>query len=238
MDQPLIAVTTSVAVGRGPERAMVNASYLTALGAAGGVPLLIPPQLSPGALEQLLEAVDGLLLTGGGDVSPALYGESPDPTLVGVSEARDAVEIACVRFAMDRDLPILALCRGMQVLNVALGGTLVQDIHSAMPDALAHAAGEARDEPVHAVHVDPASGLARLLGATDIDVNSRHHQAIGTPGEGLVVAGCAPDGVIEALEMPGRAAFLAAVEWHPEDMTPHADHARRLFSAFVAAARG
>lgn len=230
---PVVGITTGFAV-KGAPGAQVNASYLHAVQQAGGVPLVLPPQLSPEARDRLLATVDGLLLTGGGDVDPARYGAENVASL-GVSEERDTLEVAAVLAALDRDVPILALCRGMQVLNVALGGTLHQHIPDALPHSrIAHAVPQPRDEPAHEVEVEPGSRLALLIGDGAIGVNSRHHQAVDRLGEGLVVTARAPDGVVEGLELPGRR-FVLAVQWHPEDMTARFDSARALFEGLAKA---
>ncbi|MGI8927828.1 MAG: gamma-glutamyl-gamma-aminobutyrate hydrolase family protein [Tepidiformaceae bacterium] len=239
MGAPLIAVTTSIAAAtpRAPERAQLNASYLHAVQRAGGVPIMVPPFLSPEALAAILAVARGLILTGGGDVSPALYGEEPHPATAGASDARDSVELECIRHAIETGMPVLAICRGMQVLNVAFGGSLVQDIPTALPEALPHGQAEAREVPTHEVVAAPGSRLAGVLGAATLSVNSLHHQSVRDIGKGLEVVARAPDGVIEAMEMPAREAFLLAVQWHPEELAPHSAPARHLFAALVAAAR-
>src|SRR5918996_1482247 len=150
---PLIGVTTSVTIETEPERAYVNAAYLRAVQGAGGVPVLLPPHLHEASQDALWERLDGLLLTGGGDVDPARFGEPPHAKTSDVVPARDALEIAVTRRALAADLPVLAICRGIQVLNVALGGTLWQDIPSERPGALNHSQTAPRDQPTHRVKV-------------------------------------------------------------------------------------
>ncbi|MBI5948136.1 MAG: gamma-glutamyl-gamma-aminobutyrate hydrolase family protein [Chloroflexi bacterium] len=236
---PLIGVTTgsSPASATAPERAQVNAAYLHAVQQAGGVPVLLPPQLRPAQLLDLLQALDGIVLTGGGDISPALYGEEPHPATEFVSEQRDSLEIACLRYALEQDLPLLCICRGMQVLNVALGGSLVQDIPSQVQGAILHRQAGSRSEPTHAVWLKQGSRTAELLGTITPMVNALHHQAVNALGQGLEAVGQAPDGVVEAIEMPGREAFLVAVQWHPEEMVGSSEEARRIFEGLVAAAK-
>jgi putative glutamine amidotransferase len=186
-----------------------------------------------------LAGVDGLLLTGGGDVEPARYGESPHERLEDVDPARDAFEIALIADARKRDLPIFAICRGVQVLNVAGGGTLVQDIPSQVPGALKHSLVVPPHPPyelAHEVWVEKDSLLAkllgdRLIGADTCEVNSRHHQAVKTVAPGFRVAATAPDGVIEAIEDPG-ARFCIGVEWHPENFWRTGEF-RPLFEGFL-----
>src|SRR5512132_2852090 len=174
---PLIGVSTSITVGANPERAYVNSAYLHAVQQAGGVPVLLPPQLSAASLEQLGAELQGLLLTGGGDVDPALFGEAPHATLYDVAPSRDTVESTAVRIALDRRLPILAVCRGLQGLNVALGGRLYQDVGTDPGTEIMHSQEAPRDQPTHKVMVEPGSQLAETLGTDEVEVNSMHHQA-------------------------------------------------------------
>jgi putative glutamine amidotransferase len=183
-----------------------------------------------------LDGVDGLLLTGGDDVDPALYGEAPHPTCDVSEPGRDAFEIDLIRRALAADLPVLAICRGLQVLNVALGGTLIQDIPSEPGPLLQHDAEGPPTTLAHTVAVTPGSGLAALVGPDDTRaVNSRHHQAIRALGKGLVVTGTSPDGVIEAAEVPA-ARFCVGVQWHPENFHATGEF-DRLFNGFVDACR-
>jgi len=236
---PLIGVTTgsAPATANSPERAQVNAAYIHAVQQAGGVPVLLPPHLRPTQLLDLLQMLHGLVLTGGGDVSPALYGEEAHTTTEFVSEQRDTLETACLRYALEQDLPLLCICRGMQLLNVAMGGSLVQDIPSLVPGAIAHRQTGSRAEPSHTVWLTQGSRTAEILGTATPMVNALHHQAIKELGRGLEAVGQAPDGVIEAVEMPGREAFLIAVQWHPEEMVGNSEEARRIFEGLVAAAK-
>jgi gamma-glutamyl-gamma-aminobutyrate hydrolase PuuD len=224
---PLIAVTTSLTL-EGRDRAQLNASYIRAVEGAGGVPILIPPQLSLATIQALIATVHGLVLTGGGDLNPARYGEN-NTASTNISDDRDTAEEAALNLALDRGIPILAICRGMQVLNVALGGTLVQDIATEIGTIVVHASPRG----THPVRVTPGSRLACLLGTENAEVNSRHHQAIKTLGEGLIATAWAPDGVIEGVELPGQ--WVAGVQWHPEDMIDDSETARRLFAALVEA---
>ena len=234
---PLIGVSTSISFGKSPERAYVNSAYLHAIQQAGGVPVALPPQLSADSLARLAAALDGLLLTGGGDVDPARYGEAPHPTVYEVAPARDAIETSAVRIALDHRLPILAVCRGIQVLNVALGGSLYQDVGTDPCTELPHSQKEPRDQPTHKVKVEPRSRLAKVLGTDEIEVNSMHHQAVKALGRGLVAVAWAPDQIIEGVELADPARFVLGVEWHPEELIGHSEPARRLFAALVAAAR-
>jgi putative glutamine amidotransferase len=236
---PLIGVTTSVTSGRAPERACVNAAYLLAVQQAGGVPVLLPPHLDTRSREALWERLDGLLLTGGGDVDPARYGETPHPSVSEVSGARDALEIDLTLRALERGLPLLAICRGIQVLNVALGGSLWQDIASQAGSAIAHSQTAPRHEPTHLVKVCvKGTRLGPIAAAPEIRVNSFHHQAVRRLGRGLRAVAWAEDDIVEAVDMPGAAGLVLGVQWHPEDLVAHDPAARRLFAALVEAARG
>jgi putative glutamine amidotransferase len=238
--RPLVAVTTSItpATDGRPERANLNSTYLNAIQAAGGVPILVTPQFNEPTVAEVMHQVSGLVLTGGGDVYPALYGEAPHENTVGVSIPRDRTEIEALRFALERRLPVLAICRGMQLLNVALGGSLYQDLPSQCPSDISHSqtgsGAHTRDETTHAVRVETASCLAAVFGASELATNSMHHQALKALGEGIRAVAWAPDGVVEGVEMPAER-WVLGVQWHPEELFAAHHHARRLFEAFVAA---
>ena len=235
MNPPLIGVSTSITVGTSPERAYVNTTYLRAVQGAGGIPVLLPPQVEGDARRVLWERLDGLILTGGGDIDPARFGEAPHPKTADVSPARDALEIELVERAVHDEVPLLGICRGLQVLNVALGGSLHQHL-PAQP--ILHSQAEPRDRPTHAVKVmGEGTRLGRVLGALEVQVNSMHHQGIHRLGRGLREVAWAPDGVIEGLEMDGTGRFVIAVQWHPEELVGHDASARGLFAAVVDAAR-
>jgi putative glutamine amidotransferase len=240
MKPPLIAVSTSVTVDKYPERAYVNASYLNAVQQAGGVPVPLPPQLTPAARGEILEHVQGVLLTGGGDVDPARFGETAHRTTTDVSAARDTLEIELTRWALAKHVPLLAVCRGLQVLNVALGGSLYQDIPSEPGSPLDHSQaelqGKARHIPTHQVKVRDGSRLAGILGALEVDVNSFHHQAIKRLGQGLVDVAWAPDSIVEGVELADADQFVVGVQWHPEELVGNDPAAFNLFAALVSRA--
>jgi len=241
MTMPLIGVSTSVTVGKYPERAYVNAAYLVAIQQAGGVPVPLPPQLGAAARAELVKRIHGVLLTGGGDVDSARFAEARYPTTADVSAARDALEIDLTRWAIEERVPLLAVCRGLQVLNVALGGSLHQDVSSEPGSPLDHSQTTlqetARSVATHQVKVKDGSRLAGILGALEVDVNSFHHQAIKRLGRGLRDVAWAPDSIIEGVEL-GDARFVVGVQWHPEELVGHDRAARALFEALVAQARG
>jgi putative glutamine amidotransferase len=211
--------------------------YLESVRRAGGEPVeVIVGGESP---DQILARVDGLMLTGGGDVDPKLYGEAPHPTFQAAETGRDEFEIALARAAVKSGIPLLAICRGMQVLNVAMGGTLVQDIPSQITGALEHSVPQPRAHVAHEVWVSKDSKLAALLADHMEDgetchVNSRHHQSVKQAAKGFEVTATSPDGVIEAMEMPD-AAYCVAVQWHPENFWRTGEF-RELFEGLVQAA--
>jgi putative glutamine amidotransferase len=206
--------------------------YDAAVRRAGATPRALSLDDSPA---RALDDVNGLLLTGGDDVDPALYGEAPHPTFDVAEPGRDAFEIDVVRRALAADLPVLAICRGLQVLNVALGGTLIQDIPSEPGSFLQHDADGALTL-AHTVTVTPGSRLAALVGPDDTRaVNSRHHQAVRALGSGLIVTATSPDGIVEAAELPA-ARFCVGVQWHPENFHATGEFSA-LFDGFVAACR-
>jgi putative glutamine amidotransferase len=183
-----------------------------------------------------LDGVDGLLLTGGDDVDPALYGEAPHPTCDVSEPGRDAFEIDLVRRALAADLPVLAICRGLQVLNVALGGSLIQDIPSEPGPVLQHDVAASPTTLAHAIAVAPGSRLAALVGPDETRaVNSRHHQSVRAIGQGLVVTATSPDGIVEGAEVPA-ARFCVGVQWHPENFHGTGEF-DKLFEGFVNACR-
>jgi len=233
---PLIGLTASGTVDTYPERAYTNAAYIRALQEAGAVPVLLPPQLAGAARDALWSRLDALMLTGGGDVDPARYGQPPHPTVYEVSAARDDLEIDLTGRALAEGVPLLAICRGIQVLNVALGGTLVQDIASTTGSLIQHSQKDKRHVPTHAVKIEPGSDLAAILGCPALEVNSLHHQSIDRPGQGLRIVAHAPDGVAEGAEVPAHP-FAVGVQWHPEELVGHDATARHLFDALVDAAR-
>jgi len=224
--RPVVGITTYVTPASWGvwklETALVPADYVRAVERVGGRPLLVPPSLE--GIEETLDAVDGLVFSGGSDLDPELYGQDAHPETSGIVRERDGAELALLKAALERDLPVLAICRGSQVLNVALGGDLVQHL----PDVV----GTERHKEVpgvfadHEVSVDPGSKLGGLVGER-VPVKSHHHQGFGRIGEGLRVTAHDEDGTVEALEDPSRR-FALGVLWHPE-----AGEDARLFRALV-----
>jgi putative glutamine amidotransferase len=209
-------------------------NYVDAIVAAGGLPMALPHDAALAA--DYLDRIDALVVTGGAfDVDPALYGDGDRHATVTLKEGRTAAEMALTQGALARDLPVLGICGGEQLLAVALGGTLVQHIPDSVADALEHEQPNPRHEPGHPVAVVIGTLLHRIVGATQMHVNSAHHQAVRAPGTYAVVNATAPDSVIEGLE-DTRYRFCLGVQWHPEFFIDPGD--RRIFDAFIAACRG
>jgi putative glutamine amidotransferase len=227
-----------VTLGDGDEPGVhaMREDYVRSVEQAGAIPVVLPP-VRPEDVAAILDRLDGVLLSGGVDVDPVLYGQPPHRKLGRVNRRRDDFELALTREALRRDQPILAICRGHQVLNVASGGTLVQDIPSIVRGAMKHDARGPRFRRSHRVEVTPSSSLREILGDDTLFVNSLHHQAVDRVGPGLLTsARCPEDGVIEGLEMPGRR-FVVAVQWHPESFWNQPDSFQRLFDAHAEACR-
>jgi putative glutamine amidotransferase len=236
---PRIGISAVVRHWDGADRTGVNAAYVHAVLAAEGVPLLLPPAMGPSLVGRALDGIDALVLTGGEDLDPAWFGAQPSPYLSPPSRERDLFELALFAVARQRELPILGICRGIQLINVALGGSLYQDLPSERPGAVKHRPDAARDARSHRIRLELGSRAAEALGGTDFTVNSSHHQAIRDLAPGLLATGWTEDGVIEAAETPAGAPWLLAVQWHPEEM--HADARapeRGLFAALVQEAGG
>lgn len=234
---PLIGIPCLTVPRQGDGRPVYgnNPAYISAVVAAGGAPLLIPPLDNPDALEAIYACLDGLLLSGGPDIDPRAFGEDPIPACGDPDRPRDALELTLAHRAVADELPLLGICRGLQVLNVALGGTLYQDIPTQVPEAAAHQRGDlGRDYRAHSVRVESDSHLARALGTTEHQVNSLHHQSIARPGDGMRIVAQAPDGIAEGIELPGHP-FALAVQFHPEELAATDEVSRNLFAAFVQA---
>lgn len=238
---PVIGISSQlrdVATSYGAQPATtVTLSYSDAVTAAGGVPVVMPI-LDPGTIPFLLDRLDGVVLTGGGDVDPARYGGEGHEAVYGVHEARDAAELAIARYVADRQIPTLAICRGLQVLNVALGGDLIADIPTQVDGGFEHFVtgnGAAR-QAFQAIDLEDGCGLVRLFGTSSLKVNSLHHQAVATPALGLRPVAWSEDGVIEALEADDANWPLLAVQWHPENLVGTEPAARTLFDELITAA--
>ena len=245
MSKPLIGVTTSHLLSKyGHTLLVVGEAYTQAVQRAGGIPVLLPLDLGEAEIQHLLDRLDGILLTGGGDIDPARYGGQPHPTVYDIDEMRDQMEIHLAQQVVAQGKPFLGICRGFQVLNAALGGSLYEDILAQHSGAIKH--DYFPDYPrtllSHGMRVEVGSRLASILGATELETNSLHHQGVRQVGNGLAITAHAPDGIVEAVEYPGHP-FGLAVQWHPEWMQEALLPAtgqfpmRQLFQALVDAAR-
>ncbi|HYL20294.1 MAG TPA: gamma-glutamyl-gamma-aminobutyrate hydrolase family protein [Gemmatimonadales bacterium] len=227
----IVAVSATRRTDDGRERVALNTAYVQALTRAGLVPVVVPPILDPDAACTVLDRVQGLVLSGGEDVEPARYGAGPHPKLGETDPARDAVELALIAGAERRGLPVLAICRGLQILNVALGGTLYQDLETERPGPIDHSDRRAR----HALRLEPHTRVHRAVdaGGDTALVNTRHHQAIRDVAPALRATAWAPDGLIEGVERRDASApWTLAVQWHPED-----DMEAAVFGTFAEAIR-
>jgi putative glutamine amidotransferase len=239
MPKPLIGLTTTRSlISSGRSTYTVNEPYAKSISNAGGLPVLIPLDLSQDDLDGLLPRLDGILFTGGYDVDPRRYGNQPHPKAKGIDSDRDRVEIHLVQAAIEEGKPFLGICRGLQLINITLGGTLYEDINEQLPDALQHDnhRGHSRAYLAHNVKVEPGSCLKQILSDIDVQVNSLHHQGANRLAQELHATAFAPDGLIEAFELPGHP-FGLAVQWHPEELQEHAAM-RRLFQAFIQSCPG
>lgn len=211
--RPLIGITCSVeADGR---RFFINKQYAAAVAEAGGAPLLLPALAGMEAV--YIKVLDGVLLSGGGDVDPVFFGEAPHPSTGNINPLRDAFEIELTRQALAAGLPLLGICRGIQVMNIAAGGTIFQDISLIPGSSPGHLQQAPRRKPTHDLDISPDSLLSYLLGGVSVRVNSIHHQAVDRVAGRFIVTARSPDGVVEGLEAPGGA-FAVGVQFHPEEM--------------------
>lgn len=206
--------------------------YLYAIERAGGVPMMLPVVEDAATVRQQIAIVDGVVLSGGFDVNPAHYGEEPTALLEEIHPERDAYELMAIKISQDLGKPLLGICRGLQILNVAFGGTLYQDISHAPGERVKHRQKAQRFEPTHSVDVMEGTLLRKIVNTSSLATNSFHHQAIKQLAPGFVVNAQAKDGVIEGIELPGNK-FVLAVQWHPEMMASTDPYAKALFSEFV-----
>ncbi|HUW84701.1 MAG TPA: gamma-glutamyl-gamma-aminobutyrate hydrolase family protein [Phycisphaerae bacterium] len=236
--RPCIGLTCQYLLRKTDDRRIphlaLNAAYFDAVTAAGGLPLALPPCQEPDQIEQLLNTVDALIFTGGRDILPERLGQTLHPKSELMHPRRDSFEFELFARADRLHLPILAICLGCQLVNVARGGTIHQHLYDA-PRACQTDHGKAAHRSMHPVSIDPDCHLARIVQATQIEANSSHHQSVDRPGRNLRIVAKAPDGIIEAVEDPDRP-FLVAVQWHPEDMPDNPVH-MALFRELIHAAQ-
>ncbi len=220
------------------ESVALQATYSDAIDRADGLAVLLAPrELDRSTAARILDNLDGLVFTGGSDVHPRRYGQPVHPSVRSVDELQDAFETVLLETALESDIPVLCICRGLQVLNVALGGNLDQDIVG-KPGIGEHGIPFGGGGTIHQVEVSEGSALAEALGTTTPMVECHHHQAVEEIGDGLEVVARAADGTIEGLELPERAAWMTAVQWHPEDTARTDEHQQRLFDEVVRQSRG
>lgn len=235
--KPLIGVTTyRMTNSLGINVHGVAEAYLNAVQDAGGLPVMIPLGLSEDTLNALLPRLDGILFTGGGDIDPAHYNQLDDICSHDIDPDRDRVEFWLLKHALSQNKPLMGICRGFQLMNVGLGGSLYSDVQSQMPGALKHDyyPNWSRDYPAHSIQIEPNTRLAEILGTLETEVNSLHHQSVRELGAGIVPLAYAPDGTVEALQITNNP-FGIAVQWHPEWLQAH-EPMRNLFRAFIQTA--
>jgi len=240
MSPPLIAVTTYTFFmlrDHLHERTQAVAeSYVSMLSQAGGMAVLIPANFGLDRVPELASRIDGILLSGGPDVDPFHFGAEPHRKLGKIDPVRDELEIALSKIALERSIPVLAICRGIQVLNVALGGTLIQDIPSHVPGHISHEVRGVVEGAGHTIDLDPESRLAKMVGSTLLRVTSDHHQAVEDVGEGLLVSAWARDGIVEAIEHKEHP-FMIGLQWHPERNPTMTPDTRVILDEFMKACR-
>ena len=233
--RPLVGLMPLVDMER--ESYWMLPGYMEALRSAGALPVMLPLSTDRGELSALLERCDGLVLTGGQDVSPSLYGAEKQTEKLGpLCPERDAMDSTMLRLALEKDLPVLGICRGLQLMNAALGGTLWQDLPTQRPGELCHRMERPYDRAAHEVCLPEGGFLRELLGRERIGVNSCHHQAIRDLAPGLRAAAVAPDGLVEAIELPGKRC-VRAVQWHPEFSWRVNEESRAILRSFVECCR-
>ncbi len=240
MRRPLIGITCGQRGVHGAPFYGSRPTYIESVAKAGGLPILIASNLDQETLRSIYERIDGVLLAGGGDIQPALYGMDTSNLVHEVDRDRDVAEINVVRWAAADDKPLFGICRGCQVINVALGGTLYRDIRAEYPgyNGIEHAQWDnfPRDHIAHTVSVGPTTRLATVIGENRPPVNSLHHQGLRDIAPGLIASAHAEDGLTEGIEMAGTR-FFVGIQWHPEELYDTSEPMRRLFVAFIDAAR-
>lgn len=234
--KPVIGLCSSYEKNEENDRIFLNHDYLNAIRHFGGMPLVIPAEAEEAEQNYLLSQCDGLVLTGGDDIDPTLFGETILNETVVTAPVRDAGEPRLIRMAQELDLPILGICRGIQILNVYFGGSLYQDIPAQLDTAVRHSMEKPYIRTCHDCLVEPGTPLAAWTGREVIQVNSHHHQSVKAVAPCLALMGACSDGVVEALYKPD-AKFLCAVQWHPEKIWPIEESSAKIFEAFIAACK-
>ena len=235
MSKPKIGLICFVFQSISPRNYIIQRGYVRSIIDAGGIPILIPVTEDPARCADYIDMIDGLLVPGGEDVAPEFYGEDPHRTVSYINRDKDRYDLELIRLCREQNKPIFGICRGFQVINVAFGGTLYQDIPSQLPEAMCHnQSQDLRNVPTHKVTLDENSVIGRILGK-EIYTNSFHHQAVKDVGDGLRVVGRTADGVVEALETEDGRIF--AVEWHPEDLYETYPIFKGLFTRLIDLAK-
>jgi len=234
---PLIGITPDVAsFGDKAERLIVlQERYARAVQDAGAVPLVLPVMPAPARMRRAIESIDGLLVSGGNfDINPRLYGEEPIKAMRNILAERTQFELGLIELALERDMPVLGVCGGAQAINVALGGSLYQDIRTQIAGAAEHERGSIKDTGGHAVAIVKETKLRKIVGRDSLEVNTTHHQAVKNLGKNLIVNAAASDRIVEGIESR-RHTFVLGVQWHPEFLVPRDPAQKKLFAAFVQA---
>jgi putative glutamine amidotransferase len=231
--KPIIGITGAyVKHNEYMEGAYVHQDYQKSVAANGGIPIIIP-FITPETALETLRLCDGIILSGGEDVDPKFYGQDPHRNLGPTTTERDLTEIAIVKYVIENDIPLLAICRGVQILNVALGGTLIQDISSQVKEPIQHTQKIERSRDIHWVTICKDSKLFQIVGSDRVRVNSLHHQAIDRIASELRIVAQSSDGIIEAVEYSHQSRFVMGVQWHPESMANTNDAMNNLFASFI-----
>jgi putative glutamine amidotransferase len=241
MSRPLIGITADLVIPQspGPKRQeettfFLHQRYCRAIENAGGTPIILPLTSSAGTLRQYIRQVDGFLISGGNfDIHPSYYGETPLKGLGEIKQERTEFELDLTSLALKQDCPLLGICGGAQAINVALGGSLYQDIAIQLPEAGEHQQNAKKETGGHSIRIHPGTRLRQILRREALEVNTTHHQAVKTVGKGLAVNATADDGLIEGIES-SRHSFVLGVQWHPEVLSRTQLSQRRIFSAFVS----
>jgi putative glutamine amidotransferase len=232
--KPIIGISSSIEIHNNIPSVLVHEKYICSVINAGGIPVVIPLSID-GMSEYWVSMCDGIMLTGGEDIDPYYYKEAPHPKLQKTNGKRDKMEIELVQIARKQHKPILAICRGVTIVNVALGGTVIQDIETSIPNAINHSQKAARSESTHDIYLDKTSRLYKIFQSSKVRVNSMHHQAINELALPLRKTAVASDGVIEAIEGDSESPLLVGVQWHPEELASEDQSMSQLFNEFIAA---
>jgi putative glutamine amidotransferase len=236
-EKPLIGITPDVANRQREPLIVLQERYARAVFDAGGIPVVLPVTLSQTLIEQFVECLDGIVVSGGNfDIHPKYYGEAAVEALGETKEERTDFELGLISLALQRDLPLLGVCGGAQAINVALGGSLYQDIATQLPNAGEHQQGNLKEIRGHTIKIHPGTKLKQIVGQESLEVNTTHHQAVKKLGRGLIVNATTEDGVIEGIESK-EYSFVLGVQWHPEALVTRVPAQRKIFASLVSACK-